>query len=348
MKKTLWLAAALFVAVPVLAQSEKESYCRYIEQQAEAQAVQLRTPQFETGITPNQGTKSQVIAGLNGSISDWRKARFTQEIARQNCQAYETTVDTQKKIQYSIAALEKDALSHRLSLLGEASNKIDKIIQDNGQLLQAQNLTIQSVYTVEAVQSRLFLDESHTQASMASLYVPELSKSSIITLVVLKNVGNTQIEHAQNQLIKANNWSLNLRAGMRHDASPLLQNNAGPYVGFNFTYNLGHKHVNDHLARSEDSLREWKSTEYGNIEANAEILHQTLVQSLSAQTSALAQLSTRSKLLADRLGSVQDPQTTAAIVFRNQLTVDQILLTVEIRDVEFRISQLQQYLQDNF
>jgi len=40
--------------------------------------------------------------------------------------------------------------------------------------------------------------------------------------------------------------------------------------------------------------------------------------------------------------------TSNAIAFRNQLIADQMILRVEIADVEFRMSKLQEFLDANF
>jgi hypothetical protein len=48
------------------------------------------------------------------------------------------------------------------------------------------------------------------------------------------------------------------------------------------------------------------------------------------------------------LNSLEGVETSNALMFRNQLLADQVVLGVEIGDVQFRLNEAQRFLTENF
>jgi hypothetical protein len=63
---------------------------------------------------------------------------------------------------------------------------------------------------------------------------------------------------------------------------------------------------------------------------------------------ALITLQRENTQIGETLAKIGDSDTSTALVFRNQLTADQIALRVQIEDTEYRLAGLKQYLANNF
>jgi hypothetical protein len=79
-----------------------------------------------------------------------------------------------------------------------------------------------------------------------------------------------------------------------------------------------------------------------------EVLHQKLLDGVSAQESRLKSLQEESVQIDKNLRLVGNPDTSAAFDFHNQLTAAQLLLQVETGDASFRIDRLREYLAKNY
>src|SRR5579863_5157012 len=110
-------------------EEEERAYCRYLTEQAKASSTLLRMPNAESGVTqPNTGTTPQTYAGISGSLSNLRKAHFTDEAAKHNCQLFVVTSNAADSIKYAVMSLERDAAKHRIQALNMGIQKLDSLI----------------------------------------------------------------------------------------------------------------------------------------------------------------------------------------------------------------------------
>jgi hypothetical protein len=113
-------------------------------------------------------------------------------------------------------------------------------------------------------------------------------------------------------------------------------------------YNFASRAINRHLDRAVDAYDEWKKVQEGDVVRNVEVLHQQLLDGISAQESRLKSLQEESGQIDKNLQLVGNPDTSAAFDFHNQLTAAQLLLQVETGDASFRIDRLREYLAKNY
>src|ERR1700740_1819891 len=94
-------ATGLLLAVPVSVrgQEDRQAYCTYVMEQAQAQRSLLRTPTATAGFTqPETGLPMQVVGGATLGLSDYRKAGLTMDVARKNCELYKAATGPQQDI----------------------------------------------------------------------------------------------------------------------------------------------------------------------------------------------------------------------------------------------------------
>lgn len=352
-------AALLVIAAPAFAQNtnaaltarnqaDEQAYCTYVTEQATAQRDLLLTPSAVAGVTqPNTGLPMQLVWGLSSSLSDARKAGLTMDAARKNCELYTATTAAQENIQYALPSLEKKALEHRLDLIQQASGKLDAVIATTAKMVDAQTLTRPMLFSLQTTKIKLDADQADTQSKIAALYTPDLAAKPLKQLVAEKQSSELNEQKALDKLNRQNNWDVSLSIGAHQQINPLVDN-SGPYGAVTVSYNLASRAINKHLDQAAGAYAGWKKVQEGDVTRNAAILKQQLAAGVSVQANRLKSLQDQQKQVESNLQLVADPDTTAAIDFRDQLTSAQLLLGIEIGDASFRLEGLQDFLGSNY
>jgi hypothetical protein len=335
---------------PVLAAdgNDQMAYCSYLMEQAQAQRDLLRSPMALAGLTqPETGLPTQLVAGASVGLSEIRKAGLTMDAARKNCELYKATTGAQQDVQYALAGLEKQALRNRLALIDQASKSVDELMEKTAKMVEAQNATRLTLFTLQTTKIKLDADRADTASKINTLYVPALSDKPLKNLVAEKLSSEINEQKALDKLTRQNNWDVALSVGIHQQVNPVAQN-PQPYGAVSVSYNFASRAINKHLDRAVDAYDEWKKVQEGDVVRSMEVLHQQLLDGVSAQESRLKSLQAESGEIGKNLQLVGNPDTSAAFDFHNQLTAAQLLLQVETGDASFRIDRLREYLAKNY
>jgi peptidoglycan/xylan/chitin deacetylase (PgdA/CDA1 family) len=341
----------LFLASAALAQ-DSEEYCKYVQEQSKAEGLRLMTPSATSGFTsPNTGTAPQMYVGLTGSVSDYRKGKLTLEAAKENCNLYKSTNVAQQAISYAAAYLEQQALRHRIALDEAALTKIDALIDQNVQMIQAQSATKPSLYALQTAKAHLMQDKAVSQRSLALRYIPELPDVPLSRLVIEKQNDEEKNQQALAKVAKQETWDLRWEAGYHrtvNDSQPGLVSPSGTYGGLALQYNLGSTNIKRHLDAAAKSYAKWKRDEDNDVVESAEQLRQQLVDTIRVESNRMDNLKAQQTSLNENIALVQEVSTGAGITFANQLAADRLMLAVELKDSEYRLSMLRDYVSYNF
>jgi len=329
-------------------QADQQAYCIYLAEQAKAQSDFLRTPDALAGFTqPNTGLPQQLVAGAQLSLSNLKKAGITLDAARKNCELYKATTSVQMTLQYALSAIEKDALAHRLVLTGEASKSLDALIGQTTKIVEAQNMTRPMLMDLVSNRIKLESDRADTQSRIAALYVPALSDQPLKEQVETKQASDLDEQKSLARLTRQNNWDVALTVGAHQQINPVA-NGFEPYGEISFNYNLASHAIDKHLDRSVAAYGAWKKVEESDVARSMEVLKDQLQQSIAVQRDRLKSLQQETQEIEKSMQLVSDPQTTAALDFRNQLTATHLLLGIEAGDATYRLDRLQEFLGKNF
>lgn len=329
-------------------QADQQNYCAYLVEQAKAQSDLLRTPNALAGLTqPNTGLPTQVVAGAQFSLANLRRAGITLDAARKNCELYKTSSTVQRTEQYALQAIEKDALTNRLALIARASDSLNAMIDDTKKRVAAQNMTRPMLLGLLSNRMKLESDRADTESRIAALYVPPLSEQPLKLLVAAKQASDVEEQKALARLTRQNNWDVALTVGAHQQVNPLA-NGFQPYGEVNLTYNLASRAIDRHLDNSVQAYGDWKKVQEGDVARGMEVLRAQVDQSLAAQQGKLERLDAEARELMQNRQLVSDPQTSAALDFRNQLDATELLLQVERADASYRIDRLRDYAARNF
>jgi hypothetical protein len=343
-------ASTLLLSAPALAQNLQDqlAYCSYLSEQAQAQRDQFRTPLALAGLTqPETGLPTQIVAGASLGLSNFRKAGLTMEAARKNCALYKASTAAQQSVQYAIAALEKDALRNRLSLLDHASQSLAALTEKTSRMVEAKNATRLMLFSLQTTQIKLDADRADAQSKITALYTPPRSDKPLKDLIAEKQNSEAGEQKAIDKLTRQNNWDVALSVGVHQQVDPVAYG-AQPYGAVSVNYNLASHAVDQHLDRAAAAYTEWKKVQEGDVVRNTQVLRQQLLESVSIQQARLNSLQQQTLQIDKSLQFVDAPDTSAAFDFHNQLTAARLLLDVEIGDATFRLDRLRQYLATNF
>ena len=328
--------------------NDQLAYCAYLTQQAEAQRDLLRTPTAFGGLTqPETGLPVQIVGGASLGLSNFRKAGLAIDVARKNCELYKATTSAQQNVQYALASLEREALSHRLVLIDDASKTLNDLLDQTAKMVDAQNATRLMLFTLQTTKIKIEADRADTQSKIAALYIPPLTDQALKDLLADKENRETNEQKALDKLARQSDWDVALSVGVHQQVNPVAYG-AQPYGTVSINYNLASHSINKHLDRTVEAYHEWKKVQEGDIVRNAEVLHQQLLDNAAAQESRLKSLQAESAEMDQNLQLVANPDTSTALDFRNQLTSARLLLQIETGDASFRLDRLREYLARNY
>ncbi len=289
----------------------------------------------------------QLVGGATLGLSDVRKAELTMDVARKNCELYKATTGVQQEIQFALPNLEKVALLNRLALIEQASKSLDTLIAETTKMLEAQNATQLTLFTLQTTKIRLEADRADTRSKLSAIYVPPLDDQPLKELVAQKQSSEEGAQRVLDKLSRQNNWDVALTVGVHQQVNPIAQG-AQPYGQVSVSYNLASRSINRHLDRAVEAHGEWKKVEESDAVRQMEVLRQQLVECVMVQEARLKSLEEENKQLDKNLQLVAAPDTSAAFDFHNQLAATQLFLQIETADATFRIGRLHEYLARNY
>ena len=345
---TVLLLSISTVAAAQNLDADQKAYCVYLDEQAKAQSDFLRSPDALAGFTqPDTGLPIQLVAGAQLSLSNLKKAGITLDAARKNCELYKASTNVQLTLQYALPAVEKDALTHRLSLIDEASKSLDALIGKTTQMVEAQDMTRPMLLSLLSTRIKLGSDRADTQSKIAALYVPQLSDQPLKQQVAVKQSSDNAGQSAQARLTRQNNWDVALTVGAHQQLNP-VGNSPEPYGEVSVTYNLGSHAIDKHLNREVEAYAGWKKVQESDVERSVKVLRDEVEHTIAAQKNRIDALRQETEEIGKNLELVSEANTSAALDFRNQLIATQLLLGIESGDATYRLDRLQGFLGRNF
>jgi hypothetical protein len=349
------IAALVFFCTSVFAgdnDAAKNAYCKYIAEQATAQRDLLRSPSAIAGPTqPSAGTPPQMIFGITGSLANYLKAPLTMRAAHAACDVYVAGTDAQHRIDFAAPKMERDALVHRLELVQQGSDQLEKMIDDEEKMVQARNVTRPALYYLQSARARL--DMRRTSALTGLLpYVPVLSDLPLRVLVSNKVHADEANQQAITKLTKEGGWDLVLSGGGRQQlaqfSSTTTVSEFGGFGEVSLTYNFARHSANHHLDLSASAYLDFKNSQLDDVAQQSAVLKKQVTETLSFLRPQLTALLEHDSEIEKSLASIQGLDTNNALAFKNQLLSDQIVLRVDIGDIQFRLEWMESYLHDNF
>src|SRR5450631_601870 len=313
----------------------QEAYCKYVTEQASAQRDFLLYPSAEVGpIQPSTGTPPQLIFGFTGNLINLRRAALTLQVAKTSCELYKSASEAQLRVFYALPSIEKEVLRHRLVLIEQVSEQLDRMIAQDRQVVEAKNMTRPELYSVQEAKLRLDASRIAALTGIVTPFVPALSDTPLRDLISQKQVSEEANQKAQAKLAKQSAWDVTIGVGTHRQLSnPQF---TGAYGELSVSYNLGSHAMDKHLDRAAIAYVDWKSAQEDDVVHQAAVLKEECVDTLKLEEEQSKVLLAHDKELTDDIALLKDVDTSAGIAFREKLVADELVLQVDIADVTFR------------
>lgn len=351
-KKTAYSVLLILLATAAWADTahDQEAYCAYVLEEAQAQAIYLRSPSIDVGLTqqPIAAGVPQTYAGVTRHLSGMLKASAVKKAAGKDCELYRATIELQQNILYALPRIERDTLRARLASIERALGRLDHMISESQPLLVAQNLTISTLYGLRYERTRLEAQRAQTRLNLATVWVPEPGNEPLRSLLARKQTLEVEKQKAVQQVTRYDNWDVAITAGLHHNAQDFLSASLGGYGSLSLTYNLGAKARNRVLDQAAVAWGTWKQEQQSDSLQAAAVLRQQISDTIQVQEAALRTLRTESKDIEGTLTRVAGLETSGALSFGSRLEVDKLSLEIEIETAEYRLARLREYLAANF
>jgi hypothetical protein len=348
--KTIILALFVLTASFALADNaqETEAYCAYLTAQADAQKVLLRTPAAEGGLMKQpmlSGVPVLFVGATNSVSGDWQ-SRLVMKAAGKNCDLYRATIDTMQRVQFALPDIQKQTLEFRATLLREAMGDIDRLIADNQKLIEAQTSTVPDMYLFQSAKTRLEVDKSNTDLTVATLYVPTMSTGALRELLAQKQALEVETQKATNRVSNQTNWDVALDAGMYRSVTGPPEQSA--YGTFKVTYSFGARARTNAFSRGAEDWGQYRKEQQNDAMKLAEVLRIQIENAIASNQASLTALQQTEAGLDAQLKSIEGVETKDAVSFHNRLLADKISIDVEVGTATYQLSLLKDYLINNF
>jgi hypothetical protein len=306
-------------------------------------------PFVDAGVSqPTQAVPAETFAGLSSGLSNFRKSLLIGSVAKDNCQLYRATIDAEEHLFYALPAIERDSLAKRLDLTSQAIGELDAMVLQNQKKVDARDATLDSLYILQSAVAKLEADRANTELTLSNIAVPALSDASLKNLAGVKQRLELEAQEATAKVNKQDNWDVTVMVGVRHNANPLFSTPPGAYGGFDAKWNIGSWKRDRELQQTADDYAEWKRHQDNDVLQNMDLLRQQIGRTIEAQERALRAMQSNADLIRSNREKIKGVETDSAILFENQLVVDDLGLRIEIGTTQFRLARLKQFLIDNF
>jgi hypothetical protein len=323
-----------------------------VTEQATAQRDLLRSPSAIVGpIQPNSGTPPQLVFGVTASLADNLKAPLTMRAARAACDLHLAETEAHQRIDFVAPRMERDALLHRLDVVKQGSDQLEKMIRDEEKMVEAKNVTRQALYYLQSARARLDMRRSSALTGLLP-YVPATNDVPLRVLISNKLQADEANQKAITKLAQESGWDLTMSGGGRRQLAQFNSTSTvsefGGYGEVSLTYNFGRHSANQRLDRSAAAYLDFKKSQFDDVARQSEVLKKQITDTLLFLHPQLTALLEHDSDIEKSLASIRGLDTDSSQAFKNQLLADQIILKVDIGDIQFRTDWLESYLHDNF
>jgi hypothetical protein len=201
---------------------------------------------------------------------------------------------------------------------------------------------------LQSAKTKLETDRAATELTISSMSIPALSAEPLKNLVGEKQSLELATQEASAKISKQDNWDVTVSAGIRHKVGPFFARAPGAYGGFDAKWNIGSWKRNRELEQTASDYAEWKRQQDNDVIHSMALLRAQIESAIAPQERALQAMQTSVDLIRDNREKIIGVETDEAILFDNQLAIDELSLRIEIGTTQFRVARLKQYLAGNF
>ena len=311
-----------------------KAYCQYIEDKNNAEHSVLMSPDLivrAQNSTNDYPYQNNVITALSKDLVDFGKSKEIKSLINDECNYYKLTQEAKLQIQFAILNIQKNALYFKLKKIRLAKDKLNTIKETVQHKIKSHDDTLSSWYNLDTSLQKLNEVEHEIQTNIAIQQPYSIRTVRLNRLLKDIWVAEEKRKATLNKLDKLNNWSLQVQAGAQQSLSSLSQNQAvKPYAALSLRYNLASVYSNYKTNTSLNHYTEWKAKQVNGTQQKLSRLIRSISRLKDAEDERLKQLMTTYNNYYGLSKTLNTIDSSNANRFKQQITIDQIMMEVEI------------------
>jgi hypothetical protein len=271
-----------------------------------------------------------LVAGLSKDLTDYVKAHHLEQLIQNECRCYQLDQEAKLQIQFAIPSIKMKALSFKRRQIQVAKKKLNAILAKIKQRVDHHDETLQFYYAVDSSLKKLEDAELQIEVDLASQHLPKIEYTKIGYL--LKNVLMARMERQKtlNALEKQNNFSVEVQAGAQQSLSNRTNQQVQPYFALYLRYNLGSIPSNHKVDHSLQRYMNWQNKQVLGTQKSLSNLMTTVRKLKGVEEGRLTRLVEHYRKYDAVIKKMEAINSIKAAHFKRQLTVDRILMKIEI------------------
>jgi len=329
------------------ASAEKQAYCQYVREQAQAERT------LATGLTmvgrlgqPDTNTaEKQAVLGVSKSLSKHLQGNVAIEVGNLECELYAHTTDLQRVLKYQLASIDQHVAQQRVQATAEVLAMLDEEIDQAERRKDSGNATIADVLALDQRRQQLFTQYRAAQQTASNPAIPPLRQIDPRATLQQIDALTLELQTALNRKQRLQTWDVALVVGTQ---KPILSSSAGgesgahAYASVSFTYNLNARAYANQLNKTSASLIALHQQQNDELTQQVGILLKAVDARSRLDREALPRLTAEVSRLAEESARIRNIDTPEALRMRALLRIHLAVATMEQRLAADRLAMLAQ------
>ncbi|QCP47903.1 hypothetical protein FAZ95_01130 [Trinickia violacea] len=315
--------------------SERQTYCQYVEDQADAERT------LDSGVTgfgnfgesdTNPGLK-QVVVGLSKSLSKHLQGDSATRSAALQCQLYGLTLEVDRNVKYAMAALDKRVAAEQVTDLKHVLDVVNEEIGRAESRRRSGNATLADVLQLSQQRDEIYTQYMSARNAAEAQTVPDVPQIDLRQALQQIDDVTMSLEDELNHKEKLQAWDVSLVGGVQKpvfgepDSTPTRFQ---PFVSIVFTYNFNAASYGRKLDSATHSLLNMRSQSNDDLSEQVDMLRKDVAARLQVQRESLQRLLEEQDMLSAESDRVRDLDTSEALRTKSQIRIGLTIATMKI------------------
>jgi hypothetical protein len=326
-------------------ESEKQAYCRHVQDVAEAErTIDAGLGAFgRLGQSDSNPTVKQAVVGASKSLSKHLQGDSVTRAAVIECELYGHSLDVALFVKYKLATIDRQVAAHRALGLQGLLDILDESIAAAEWRRQAGDATVGDLLAL--TQQRLQIHSQYVAEKEAAVQPEPPALPDIDVEEALRQIDDLtfQLHQELDHKLALQVWDVALIGGMQ---KPLAGEPAGsstgyqPFVSVTFTYNFNEGAYKRRLDTATASLMELRRKQNDELAHQVSTLRKSLADIMNLQKSMLPQAQAQRQQFSESLERLRLVGTAEAVKMRSQMRIALAMATMEEDLINFKLGLL--------
>ncbi|WP_131542623.1 hypothetical protein [Paraburkholderia hospita] len=334
------------------AETEKQAYCQYVQDQADAERT------LDTGVegfgrlgqSDSNPSLKQVVVGLSKSLSRHLQGMSATRAAQLECELYSRTLNVDRFVKYGMPSIDRQVAIQQVADLKDVLDILNEEIASADKRLRSGNGTLSDLLTLRQQRDQVAAQYVTAKTEVASQPMPDVPPVDLKQAIAQIDETTLDLQDELNHKQKLQAWDVSLVGGMQKPISGTPMNSSTgyqPFVSVTFTYNLNAASYGRKLDSATRSLMTMRRQLNDELAQKVDGLQRSMAERLAVQQENLPQLLDEQNRLSDEYERLRALASPEALRIKSQIRVSLAMAAMKVHLARLQITLLSQnYAQD--